>query len=374
MRIGIEAQRLLRPNRHGMDIVALETIRALAAHPQHEYVVFVKPDTNREGLPNAPNVTIVELAGGFYPVWEQHTLRRAVLEYGVELLHCTANTAPLHCPVPLVVTLHDVIFLEKIIVGGNTYQRLGNLYRRWNVPRIVTTCRRIITVSDYERQRIIDHLHLDPARIVTVHNAVSKQFRVIDDADELAWVRTQYKLPDEFILFLGNTDPKKNVRNVMRSLLLLKERGQLLMPLVIANVTKEYVNEVLGDINGQSLADDIILSGYIPNTTLPLVYNAATIFLGPSLRESFGLPILEAMACGTPVLTASTTAMPEVAGNAALLADPSSVDEIASQLHRLLTQPDLRDELRSEGIEQAARFSWQHTAKRLLAIYEEVLQ
>ncbi len=370
MRIGIEAQRLLRPHKHGMDIVALETIRALAQHPEHEFFVFVKPDAARAGLPSAPNLTLVELPGGPYPVWEQYALPKAVRQYGLDLLHCTANTAPVRCSVPVVLTLHDIIFLEKAIVGGNAYQRLGNVYRRWNVPNVVKTARQLITVSDFERQRIIDHLRIDPARIVTIHNAVSPAFQVVDDAARLADVRTRYQLPNQFIFFLGNTDPKKNVPNVLRALLLLKQRGQLSLPLVMSNVSAAYVDGVLSSIGGQALADDIILSGYIPNTELPLVYNCATVFLCPSLRESFGLPILESMACGTPVLTASTSAMPEVAGDAALLADPASPNAMAGQLYRLLTDAALRVDLRSRGLTRAAQFSWQHTARKLLAVYE----
>ncbi len=294
-----------------------------------------------------------------------------------------ANTASICCTVRLTrprcaarcrwwLRCTTLYFLEKTIVGGNAYQQFGNLYRRWNVPRVVALASRIVTVSDFERQRIIDHLHIDPARVITVHNAVSQQFRVINDADALDQVRTQYGLPAEFIFFLGNTDPKKNVPNVLRALLQLKQNGQLSLPLVMSNVTAGYINTVLTEIGGQALASDIILSGYIPNTTLPLIYNAATIFLCPSLRESFGLPILEAMACGTPVLTSSTSAMPEVAGSAALLADPASVTDMANGIYQLLTQTDLRADLRRRGLERAALFSWQNTARRLINLYEEI--
>lgn len=383
MRIGFEAQRLLRPHKHGMDIVALETLHALAQHPEHELVVFTKPAPKmasavQQGtkattgeIPTSTNVAVVELTGP-YPVWEQMALPNALGNQRLDVLHCTANTAPLRSVVPLVLTLHDIIFLEKAVVGGTWYQRLGNVYRRWNVPRVVKTSARILTVSHFERQRIIDHLDVDPARVTTVHNAVSRQFRVITDAALLATVRTQYALPEQFIFFLGNPDPKKNVPNVLRALLLLKQRGQLTLPLVMANVTPAYVQGVLAQIGGQALSSDIVLCGYIPNTVLPVVYNLATFFLCPSLRESFGLPILEAMACGTPVLTASTSAMPEVAGDAALLADPSSPDDMANQLYRLLMDEDLCAELRQRGLARAALFSWKNTAKQLIQIYEEV--
>ncbi|MEZ0540707.1 glycosyltransferase family 4 protein [Fibrella arboris] len=372
MIIGIEAQRLLRPHKHGMDIVALETIRALAAHRDHEFVVFAKPDTDRASLSHSPNLRIVELSGGPYPVWEQWALPKAIRQAGVDVVHCTANTAPLRASVPVVLTLHDIIFLEKTIVGGTAYQRFGNVYRRWNVPKVVQTADRILTVSHYERQRIIDHLRVAPERVTTVHNAVSPQFRLIDDANALAGVRARFTLPEAFLFFLGNADPKKNVPNVLRALWLLKQRGQLTLPLVMANVSAGYVDKVLAETGTMALKPDIILCGYIPNTLLPTVYNLATVFLCPSLRESFGLPILESMACGTPVLTASTSAMPEVAGDAALLADPASPEAMADQLARLLTDTDLCLSLRQRGLERAALFSWANTAKQLLGIYAGV--
>ncbi|WP_461086360.1 glycosyltransferase family 4 protein [Spirosoma flavus] len=370
MRIGIEAQRLLRPHRHGMDIVALETIRALADFPEHEFVVFAKPDSNHDGLPNVPNIQFVELDGGPYPVWEQYALPKAVKQYGVDLLHCTANTAPLRCSVPLVLTLHDIIFLEnQPLLRGSWYQRFGNQYRRWNVPRVVKSSDRVITVSNFERQRIIDHMHLNPAQVVAIWNAVSRQFRVIDDTGQLAEVRKKYNLPESFIFFLGNTDPKKNVGGVLKSLLLLKQRGQLSLPVVISNLPQSSLDTLLNEIDGQSLAKDIVLCGYIPNNVLPLVYNAATVFLCPSLRESFGLPILEAMACGIPVLTSTTSSMPEVAGDAALLADPTSPEDMANQLLRLLADKALRADLREKGLKRADLFSWHATASHLLDVY-----
>ena len=160
---------------------------------------------------------------------------------------------------------------------------------------------------------------------------------------------------------------------MLRALALLKQRGQLTLPLVMANVSADYVNGVLTQLGAPELMVDILLCGYIPNALLPVVYNAASVFLCPSLRESFGLPILEAMACGTPVLTASTSAMPEVAGDAALLADPTSPEAMADQIENLLTDTGLRNDLRYLGLNRAALFSWDKTAKKLLDVYEEAI-
>lgn len=375
MRIGIEAQRLLRPHKHGMEITALETIRALVNCPQHEYVVFVRPDCAREGLPKAPNVQIVELSGGPYPVWEQYVLPKAITKYGIDLLHCTANTAPLRCPVPRVLTLHDMIYLEEqLLTGGSWYQRLGNLYRRWNVPRIVADCERIVTVSHFERQRIIKFLNLDPSRVSTVHNGVSARFRVIDDPERLAAVRQKYDLPRNFAFFMGNANPRKNTWGFLSALKQLRQRGRLELPVVISSMTAVELGTLLAELGVPELSQDIRLCGYVSAEDLPLVYNAASIFCYPSLREGFGLPILEAMACGTPVLTSDTTSMPEVAGDAALLIDPSSPANIAFQLSRLMTQQKLRTELRHRGLQRAALFSWQHTANQLVKTYEQVIR
>lgn len=376
MRIGIEAQRLLRLHKHGMDIVALELIKALQRIDNHnEYFLFVRPDEDRDCVPRQANFTLVEVPGSNYVSWEQVALPRAIRPYQLDLLHCTANTAPLRCPVPLVLTLHDIIFLENNPLSkGSWYQRLGNLYRRWNVPRVLTQCERIVTVSDFERERIVGRFSVDPARVVAVHNGVSPRFQEINDAKRMAEVRVQYSLPPRFMLFLGNTDPKKNVRGVLKAMLLLRQRDQMSLPLVITNVSPAYVNAVLSEINGQELADDIVLSGYVPNSVLPLVYNAATLFLCPSLRESFGLPILEAMACGTPVITSSSSAMPEVAGNAALLIDPEQPERIAGAIHQLKRNSALRHTLIRRGKRRAGAFSWQRTAEQTLRIYESVGQ
>lgn len=374
MRIGIEAQRLLRPHKHGMDVVALETIRALARSPQHEYVVFVRSDSAREGLLCAPNVQVIELPGGPYPVWEQYVLPRALRRYGIDLLHCTANTAPLHCAQPRVLTLHDVIFLGgQPLQGGNWYQRLGNAYRRWNVPRIVPDCEQIVAVSNFERQRILDALSLDPARVATVHNGVSPRFGVIADTDQLDAVRRRYGLPAEFMLFMGNVEPRKNTRGLLMALEQLRHRGRLPIPLVISSLLPDQLAAVLLSIGHHATDRDIQLCGYIADADLPAVYNLATAFVYPSLHEGFGLPILEAMACGTPVLTSTVTAMPEVAGSAALLADPRSPDELAHQLRRLVNQSHLRADLRRRGLERAAMFSWGETANQLLGVYEAAL-
>ena len=160
MKIGIEAQRIFREKKHGMDMVALELIRNLQLiDTENEYVIFVKPDKDRDVIKETPNFRIVELGGGFYPLWEQIALPRAARKNDCRILHCTSNTAPLFTSVPLMVTLHDIIYMEssylKILKGtGTWYKKFGNVYRRIVVPAIIRKSLGIITVSDFEKKRI----------------------------------------------------------------------------------------------------------------------------------------------------------------------------------------------------------------------------
>lgn len=376
MRIGIEAQRLFRPKKHGMDIVALELIKALQRmKTDHEFFVFVKPDVDDKILHDSDNVKIVRLKGLSYPIWEQLVLPFAVKRYKLDVLHSTANTAPINCPVPLVVTLHDIIFLEKFhFLQGSLYQRVGNLYRRWNVPRLLGLCDTIVTVSNFERARILHHFHLEKDKVVAVHNAVGAHFRRIRDVGELSISKEKYKLPDKFIFFLGNTDPKKNVRGVVSALGELKKNGKLNIPLVMPDLDKEYLLRIMREVNATDLREDILLCGYIPNSELPAVLNQATLFLYPSLRESFGIPLLEAMACGVPVITSNTASMPEVAGNAAAFVDPFNPHTIAEKIEELLNDEQQRIELAEKGLVRAEEFSWDLTAEKMLKIYKQTKQ
>lgn len=161
MKIAIEAQRIFRTNKHGMDFVALESIRELQKiDHENEYFIFVTPGEDR-CLEESENVHIIELKCPTYPLWEQVALPRAVKKIMPDLLHCTSNTAPLQCPVPLILTLHDIIYLEKRHSSSFTwYQEMGWFYRRMVVPRVLANCEKIITVSQFERERILDVLHL----------------------------------------------------------------------------------------------------------------------------------------------------------------------------------------------------------------------
>ncbi|MDR0969314.1 MAG: glycosyltransferase family 4 protein [Lentimicrobiaceae bacterium] len=380
MKIGIEGQRLFRVKKHGMDMVALELIKNLQQiDKENEYFIFIKADDDKSCLTETENFHIIELAGGAYPIWEQRTLPKAAEQYGCELLHCTSNTAPIKCSMPLMITLHDIIYLESVSLfkkGGTWYQKFGNMYRRYIVPRVVKKSKKIITVSNFEKNRIKDFFGFPDSdqRLVAVYNGVSAYFRPITDIETLNRVIEQYKLPERFAFFLGNTDPKKNTKGVLKAFSDYLKTNDDPIKLVMLDYEKNALEELLTEIGDKSLIDNIHLTGYVVNTDLPAIYSLAKIFLYPSLRESFGIPMLEAMRCGVPVVTSNTSSMPEVAGDAALFVDPFKPEEITIAMKRFLDNESLCGEYIQKGFEQSAKFSWSQMAREVLNLYEEILR
>ncbi len=375
MRIGIEAQRLFRKKKHGMDMVVLELIRNLQEIDKvNEYFIFVKPDVDNQVIRETPNFHIVELGGGPYPTWEQIALPKAAKKYQCDLLHCTSNTGPVNTSIPLMITLHDIIYMESLSLlkkDGTWYQKLGNVYRRWNVPVVVRKSKSVITVSDFERERISRFFGLNSSKLHTVYNGVGRHFRPISDKTELDRIAAKYRLPEKFMFFLGNTDPKKNTRGVLKAYAEFRKTSATDYKLVMPDYEETALVALLKELDCPEIREHIHLTGYIINTDLPGIINLSTLFLYPSLRESFGIPILEGMACGIPVITSNTSSMPEIAGDSAFIIDPFKPEEITAAMNKILDSSDLYKQLSEKGIQRAALFSWENMAKSVLKLYNE---
>ncbi len=370
MRIGIEAQRIFRKNKHGMDYVVLQEIIELQKTDlRNEYFVFVAPGPDH-CLKDSHNVHIIEVEGGFYPTWEQILLPKAAHEANVELLHCTSNTAPIRCNIPLILTLHDIIFLEpRDRRNRSVYQNLGWLYRRMVVPRILKKCHRIITVSQFEKNNIISKLGLPERQVAMIYNGYNEWFRPMDDKDNIF---SKYMPERGYLFFLGNTDPKKNTERTLIAYSKYLERSTVKRKLLMADLDHQYLDDIIERNHIENIRQNIIMPGYIVNSDLPYVYSGAFAFLYTSLRESFGIPLLEAMACGTPVVTSNTSSMPEIAGEKAILVNPESAEEICEQLLHLENDKDFYQRQVEVGLQRSKLFSWKYTADQLLALYEAV--
>ena len=370
MKIGIESQRIFRTRKHGMDVVALELIRQIQQLDQkNEYILFAMNGEDRNCISDTANFKTIMLNGVTYAGWEQISLPAAVKKYKPQLLHCTGNTAPYSCAVPMIVTVHDVIYLEEVNFEGSAYQNVGNLYRKMVVPHAIRKAEKIVTVSEYEKNVIIDVCKTDPEKIVVIHNGVSERFNRNIDIQHLQELKTKYNLPENFILFLGNTAPKKNTAGVIKAYVHYCSMNDAPVPLVITDFSRSSVLSILEGLNRLELAGKIITPGYIPSVEMPVMYNCCTLFLYLSLRESFGLPVLEAMGCGVPVLTSDIPAIREVAGDAAVLVDPENADVIAERISFLLNAEPEQKKLVQKGIERVKLFSWRRSAEKLIQLY-----
>jgi glycosyltransferase involved in cell wall biosynthesis len=374
MRIGIEAQRIFRKNKHGMDYVVLQEIKQLQQIDHvNDYYVFVKPGEDH-CVESTKNVHVIELKCPLYPLWEQWALPRAAKKYKVDILHCTSNTAPIWCNKPLILTLHDIIFMEprdRQHQKLSRYQDFGRIYRRLVVPRIINHCKLIITVSNYEKHNIINHFHLDSKNVIMLYNSYDKDFCVQNN-----WERDISKYIDHpgYFFILGNTDFRKNTERMIIAYVDYLKQSEIKRKLLITSLNDDSINRLLSNNGINHIREQIVQTDYLPFVDLPSIYHHAFCFLFASLREGFGIPILESMACGTPVITSNTSSMPEVAGPQAILVNPENSNEITAMMLRLETDQAFYEQQKQIGLERSKLFSWKKTAENLLNLYQEVYQ
>lgn len=372
--IAIEAQRLFRPKKHGMEIVALEILNQLksAVPGIFIYHILVKADTD-ECLTNGNHFKVTALPAKPYPFWEQFTLPAFVKKIKADLLHCCSNTAPLFSKIPMVITIHDVIYMQPGGFKGSAYQNFGNLYRKWVVPKAAKKAKAIITVSEFAKKEIIHTLHLPEDKVHVVYNGLHSMYKPCTDVQVSADFRKKYQLPEKYLLHFGNSAARKNTLGVLKAFLHYCRQSAHPLPLVISGCQKETIEAIAQREHLVLPQNQIIYTGYMEAAALPLLYANAVLFLYPSLAEGFGLPLIESMACGTPVITGNNSSLPEVGADAAYFVDASNSNEIFLAINRLLTDAELYNRLKEKGLNNATRFSWEKTARQTLEIYKRVL-
>jgi glycosyltransferase involved in cell wall biosynthesis len=287
-----------------------------------------------------------------------------------ELLH-VQYTAPLACPVPVVVSVHDVSFLEH--PGYFPFYRSQQL--RWTVRRTIRKAARILTVSEFSRAAIARAYGLDPDRIAMVHNAAAPWFHQVRREAALAQVLERFGIAAPFILSVGDLQPRKNHAGLIEAFArLVHAHPHLPHQLVLAGKETWFARRVHEKARHSGVGDRIRFLGFVSDDDLLQLYNACDLFSFPSFYEGFGLPVLEAMACGAAVCCSNTSAIPEVADGAALLFDPHNADEIARAMLDLIQLPELRTRMQRLGQQRASHFSWQKTAQETLGVYYEVVE
>lgn len=366
MRIGIEVQRLLRTKKYGIEVVAFNLLRHLpAADPANDYILFTRNGDDAACLSGLQNIRVVILPALSYADWEQVQLPRALARERIDLLLCTGNTAPLFTDVPTVLTVHDVISFERPLFGErgqSLYQRLGNAYRTVVSRIAMARAARIVTVSAQERMLIADRFPSTASKLSFIHNGVDRTaFDAVPERD-VRNVSRRYGLPRSYFLHFGNTDPKKNSEFVLRSYVEYASGVAHPLPLVLTGLDRALVLQWLNRTGNGHLAPFIFTPGHIPHRSVPALYQSAIGLLFPSTRESFGLPVLEAMAAGVPVIALPNSSLPEVTADTVLFTMDGDTAHCAGQMLRLHHEPQQAVTLVQRGRRRAELFTWEATA------------
>lgn len=285
----------------------------------------------------------------------------------VDLFHATDHLLPRLAGVKSVFTLHDLVFCFY----PETHKLLNRWFLTLMMPRFLKAADAVIAVSEHTKKDAISMYGVHENKIKVIHEGVGASFHR-RPADAVAAVRQRYSLPDRFILSVGTIEPRKNLTSLLEAYHALKNVGSEL-GLVIVGKKGWLYSDFFSRLHQLGLEDQVIFPGFVPDDDLPPLYSAADLFVFPSLYEGFGLPVLEAMACGTPVVTSNASSLPEVVGDAAVLVDPTDVQALICAMSAVLDNKELRGELRAKGPTQAAKFSWENAARETLAVYTSLL-
>ena len=366
MRIGIDARKL---HDFGIGTYIRNLLRQLARLDQNtEFVVLCRPE-DRAGLASlGANFRPVAETSGNYSIAEQLTVPMALRREGVTLFHAPHYVLPRLVGCKSVVTIHDCIHLMFPQYLPN---RLALGYARASIGLAAKRATRVLTVSESSKRDILRYVDTEPGKIDVIYNAYDERFGVEPLEEEVVRVRERFQLHDEFVLYAGNVKPHKNVERLIQAFHLVRQRGLDHLKLVIIGDEVSRYAALRRAVHKHQLHKYVRFLGYLPEETLAVMYRLAGVFVFPSLYEGFGLPPLEAMASGTPVVTSNVSSLPEVAGDAAILVDPYDPSAIADGIATVLTDERVRRDLRRKGLERAAQFSWEASVRRVRDIYLE---
>ena len=361
--------------RAGLGRYALELTRALVAQGEHDYVVFYHQrghahlDPPMDALPQL--TTRLSVKPWRFAAMLAHFFRapQDALFPGVEVFHATEHLLPRLRRIRSVFTLHDLIFR----FDPGSHLPLNRIYLNTMMPRFLRAAEAVIAVSECS-QRDAVRLYGTPAdKIHVIPEGVDARFKLVSQ-QQVDRVRAKYHLPGQFILSVGTIEPRKNLSILFEVLAFRREQGLITWPLVVAGKPGWLYEPILARVTELGLQDLVQLTGFFPDDDLPALYNAATLLAMPSRYEGFGLPVLEAMACGTPVVCSNTSSLPEVAGEAALLASPDDARAWAEAIAGVMSDEALRSRLRRRGFNQATRFSWEQAARRTADLYRHIVR
>lgn len=372
--IGIDARLLGTAQAAGIGRYTEELVRYLVKYdPVNQYTIFVVNRAIDNALPvYAPNLTQVKVIFPHYSLQEQLWYPRILRRAKLDLIHYTNFNSPIFfSAAPSVVTIHD---LTLWFFSGRRHK--GWLKKWFYKIAIKQTClkaKQIITISNATKKDIIKYLKIDPPKIQVIHLAPAKQYQPVSDPKRIDDLKRKFNISKPYLIYVGQWREHKNIVRLIRAFSLLRRRYGFDYQLVLAGKIDQQYQFLPKLIKELGLDQEVMMVGYVSDAELPYLYSGAECFVFPSLYEGFGLPPLEAMACGTPVISSNLSAMPEILGDAAYYFDPLNVEAMAKAMSEVAKSFSLKKEMRLKGLKQARQYSPDATAKATLKVYQRIL-
>ena len=368
MRIAIDARKL---RDYGIGTYVRNVLRHLSRIDRNtEYVLLCREEDCPIASELGENFRAVAETSPAYSIREQLSVPMDLRREAADLFHAPHYVLPPLTPCRSVVTIHDCIHLQ---FPQYLPHRLGYAYARSSLWVAAHRSARVLTVSEASKRDILRYFGIAPSKIHVIHNAIDERFGEAPSDEDVWRVRERYQLNDPYVLYAGNIKPHKNLERLIEAFYLLRREGaDHVKLLIIGDEISKYAT-LRRAVHRYKLHQHVRFFGFVPDRTLAVLYRLAAVFVFPSLYEGFGLPPLEAMASGTPVLTSNVSSLPEVVGDAAVLIDPYDPSAIQQAIRRVLTEPGLREELRARGLARVKEFSWERSVRRIRDVYDEVL-
>jgi glycosyltransferase involved in cell wall biosynthesis len=374
MLIGIDASRAAVQERTGTENYSLNLIRhLLALEDGHRYRLYF----NRPPVIELCGATgpLLPMMGGlelrvmpFPRLWTHLRLSWEMARQPPDVLFVPAHVLPLVHPRSSVATVHDLGYLYY----PGAHRLLDRFYLDLSTRYNARAASRVITLSQATRNDLVRHYGIEPDKITVVYPGCDETMEPVGNESLVERVKVRYGIQGNYILYVGTLQPRKNLGRLLEAYAMMRKRDET-PRLVIAGRKGWLYDQIFQQVQKLGLEDEVIFPGYVPQDDLPILLSGARLFAFPSLYEGFGLPVLEAMACGTPVLCSNVSSLPEVAGNAALLIDPLDVESMAEAMNRLLQDEELRVRLVKRGFQQVRQFSWNRCARETLSVLGDTL-
>jgi glycosyltransferase involved in cell wall biosynthesis len=369
MNIGVDAT-IIQIDTAGSGIYAKELINHLRQEfPNNEYLA--KSAVRKRKNPGQK--TIIDRLLNIYigTIWEFFTLPVKIFVSHPDIFHALSLQAPIYCNCPLIVTILD----PSILLFPQYFNWWFRNHSRYILPLVARRADKIITISEFSKNEIHRYLNIPLEKIVVTYVGVSSLFTKFNSNDpRIANFCARNQIEQPFILHVGSFEPRKNIPALLEAYAILKKKGVCQHSLVFTGGTRWKSSGIISKIEELRLQNDISILGYIPEEELPVLYNAADLLVYPSLYEGFGMPVVEAMACGCPIITSNIASLPEITGTAGIMVNPNDYNELADAISMVIQDSQLKQKMRQQGLEQAKFFSWERCAQQTMSIYKQVTQ